>query len=93
MLNNIKLFETCLKNKESYVDKYYVKNSKPTITNDTKKLNKLMKANTEILDNISAYKIATKSKNIKMQNTILQNILSLLKQIQVTSSTLSGIKP
>lgn len=86
MLNNIKLFETCLKNKESYVDKYYVKNSKPTITNDTKKLNKLMKANTEILDNISAYKIATKSKNIKMQKTILQNILSLLKTTGINNT-------
>lgn len=86
MINNIKLFETCIKNKEPYVDKYYVKDNKPVITDDNKKINKLMKANTEILDNISAYKIANKSKNVKMQETILQNIVSLLKTTGINNA-------
>jgi len=51
MINNIKLFEISIKNKEPYVDKYYVKSNKPIITDDSKKLNKLMKANADILDN------------------------------------------
>jgi hypothetical protein len=34
MLNNIKLFELSLENKEPYVDKWYVKNNKPIIMDD-----------------------------------------------------------
>jgi len=78
MIDNIKLFEASLNNKEPYVDKYYVKNDKLIITDDTKKLNKLMKANAEIMDNISAYKIATESNNVEMQETILKNIILAL---------------
>ncbi len=78
MINNIKLFEISIKNKEPYVDKYYVKSNKPIITDDSKKLNKLMKANADILDNISAYKIAVDSNNVEMQNTTLKNIISAL---------------
>lgn len=78
MIDNIKLFKLSIKNKEPYVDKYYVKNGSPIITDNSKKLNKLMKANAEILDNISAYKIAAESNNIEMQNTTLKNIISAL---------------
>lgn len=78
MIDNIKLFDISINNKEPYVDKYYVKNTKLIITDDNKKLNKLMKANSEILDNISAYKIAVESNNIEMQNTTLRNIISAL---------------
>lgn len=78
MIDNIKLFELSLKNKEPYVDEYYVKNNKLIITADSKKLNKLMKANAEILDNISAYKIAVESENIEMQETTLKNIITAL---------------
>lgn len=78
MIDNIKLFEISIKNKEPYVDKYYVKSNKPIITDDSKKLNKLMKANADILDNISAYKIAVDSSNVEMQNTTLKNIISAL---------------
>ena len=78
MIDNIKLFELSIENKELYIDKYYVKDSKPIITEDLKKPNKLMSANFEILDNISAYKIAVESKNEEMQKTTLKNIISSL---------------
>ena len=51
MIDNIKLFEISIKNKEPYVDKHYVKNNKLIITDDSKKLNKLMKANANVLPN------------------------------------------
>ena len=42
MIDNIKLFEISINNKEPYIDKYYVKNNKLIITDDSKKINKLM---------------------------------------------------
>jgi len=79
MFTNIELFNDSLKNKEDYIDKHYIKHSKMIITEDSHKINDLMLANSEILDNITAYKIATDSKNIEMQATILNNILTRLK--------------
>jgi hypothetical protein len=78
MIDNLKLFELSINNKEPYIDKYYAKNNTPIITADSKKFNDLMRANIEILENISAYKIASESKNKAMQNTILKNIVSRL---------------
>ncbi len=60
MINNIELFELSINNPEPYIDKYYVKNSRTIISDDKTKLNKLMLAREEILDNIAAYKIAVK---------------------------------
>ncbi|MEA1986022.1 MAG: hypothetical protein U9N76_00860 [Candidatus Marinimicrobia bacterium] len=45
-----------------------------------------MKANISILENVSAYKIAIESKNIKMQNTIIDNIISQLKTAGINNS-------
>jgi hypothetical protein len=78
MLNNIKLLEFCFKNKESYIDEYYVKSSEPIISNSIKKMNALMRANTNILDNISAYKIAAEAKNSALQKTAFKNIIKAL---------------
>lgn len=78
MIDNIKLFEISIKNKEPYVDQYFLKSNKPIITDDCKETNKLMKANADIIENISAYKIAVEASNVKMQNTILKNIISAL---------------
>jgi len=78
MIDNIKLFEISIENEENYVDKYYAKNNKPIITDNSKKINNLMKANIDILDNISAYKIAIESNNIKMQEIALKNIILAL---------------
>lgn len=79
MIDNKKLFELSLKSKEPYIDKYYVKSDKPIISDDSKKVNKLMRANADILENISAYKIAVTSKNTKMQETALKNIILALR--------------
>lgn len=86
MANNINLFEISIKNKEPYIDKYYIKNNKPIITNSNRKTNKLMRANAEILDNISAYKLALKPKNIAMQKTALKNIASALSATGINFS-------
>ncbi|MBP7806814.1 hypothetical protein KA057_03965 [Candidatus Gracilibacteria bacterium] len=79
MINNIELFELSINNPEPYIDKYYVKNSRTIISDDKTKLNKLMLAREEILDNIAAYKIAVKGKNKAMRTTTLKNIISALE--------------
>jgi len=86
MIDNIEIFEFSIENKEPYIDKYYVKNNKPIITDKGNKLNKLMEANTKISDNISAYEIAIKAKNIEMQNTILKNIIFALETTGINFS-------
>lgn len=83
MKDNIQLFEISLNNKEPYLDKYYVKNNKPIITDNSTTLNSLMRANANIIENISAYKIALESGNYLMQNTTLQNILKYLEEKNV----------
>ncbi len=79
MIDNIIALEESFKNKENYIDKYYIKDSNLIIEKNIEIKNALMLANSEILENISAYKIATLAKNIKMQKSILLNILNLLK--------------
>lgn len=78
MIDNIKVFEISIEKREPYIDRNYVKKSEAIITNDRRKLNQLMEANIEIIESISAYKIALESKNIKMQNTILKKIVDAL---------------
>jgi uncharacterized membrane protein len=74
-MNNLQLFYFSNKNKEPYIDEYYISNNNTIITNDNINVNKLMKTNVYILDNISAYKIALESNNLIMQETIINNII------------------
>ena len=78
-MNNIELLEFCFQYGENYVDDYYSKNDRPIIVDGSQDLNSLMRANKNILDNITAYGIASDSKNVEMQNSILNNILENLK--------------
>ncbi len=79
MINNLEIFEESLQSSESYIDKYYQKKEKLIISKDKSNLNDLMKANNTLLENISAYKIALQSKNLKMQETIINNIIDVLE--------------
>ncbi len=78
MIDNIKLFEFSSKNKEPYIDKYYVKDNEPIITRDPGYSNDLMSANLKVIENITAYKIATEAQNSEMQEVILRNIIDAL---------------
>lgn len=86
MIENIELFKISSNAKEPYVDDYYIKKNKAIITYDNEKINEIMKANLDLLDNISAYKVASDSKNIEMQNIIIKNIISLLETTGINFS-------
>lgn len=85
-IDNLKLFDISLKNKESYLDEYYIKDTDLVITSDKQKFNALMESNSKILDNISAYKIAVEAKNISMQKEIIENINKILKTSGINNS-------
>jgi hypothetical protein len=78
MLDNLELFEFCLDNKESYVDKYYSKVNKPIILKDRNELNDLMKANREITENISSFKVAKETGDREGVERSLKNIIKAL---------------
>ena len=86
MIDNIEIFKISMKNKEPYLDEYYIKKNELIITDNNKKQNNLMKANLKILDNITAYEIAVESKNSEMQNTILKNMISILETTSINFS-------
>lgn len=78
-MDNIKLLEFSFKNKEDYIDIFYNKDNKLIISENPKKINELMKANMDLIDNIISYKIAYESDNFEMQDTILENIIESLQ--------------
>lgn len=86
MIDNKDLFNACCKNQESYLDPYYTKDTKAIISESRTQPNPLMNANSEILENISAYKIALQAQNIEMQNTILNTIIRILENPQINVS-------
>lgn len=79
MIDNIEILEFCFINKEPYIDEFYIKDNNIIISNNPITVNKLMQANIDLLDNISAYKIALESNNEEMQLGVLKNILNILK--------------
>jgi SOS-response transcriptional repressor LexA len=79
MKNNSDLFEISLKNPEPLIDDFYVKKGGLIISNSPKSANKLMNDNRELLDNITAFKVAEDSKNKEMISKIILNIQNLMK--------------
>jgi hypothetical protein len=78
MIDNVKLFEKCLENKEPYIDEYYIKASNEIISADPKIPNNLMLANIQLIENISAYKVAIDSNNKAMQEFAIEKIITAL---------------
>lgn len=79
MKSNIELFKYSLKNPEPLIDDYYIKDRSLTISSSSDRPNKLMSLNRELLDNITAYRIAASQGNNEMQLDILKTVQSLLR--------------
>jgi len=90
MKNNLDLFEYSLKKPEPLIDEAYVKSEDLVISANGKKPNNLMKSNLELLENISAYKISQKSKNVKMLKQIIDNIRLCLNTPNINYSEFSS---
>lgn len=79
MKSNIEFFDFSLQKPEPLLDDYYIKGNGLIISGGPDKPNELMKFNGELLDNITAYRIATEQDNERMRDTILRTIRSLMK--------------
>jgi len=79
MTSNTKLFDYSLQNPEPLIDNVYIKINELIISSSRAKPNQLMKINQELLDNITAYRIAANQGNKKMQLNILKTIHSLMQ--------------
>jgi hypothetical protein len=79
MKNNTELFDYSLQNPEPLVDDYYVKGNDLIISSSPDKPNELMKINRELLDNITAFRIAINQGNDEMRATTLKTVQSLMR--------------
>ncbi len=79
MRDNIELFDHSLANPEALLDEFYVQERGLIITNPTEDPNKLMQDNREMLENISAYRIAVSQNNHEMKLSILKTIQKLMQ--------------
>jgi len=90
MINNLSLFEYSLEKLEPLIDEAYVKSKDIIIAANGKKANKLMISNMELLNNISAYKVAKKSNNSEMLSKIIDNIRVCLNTTGINHSEFSS---
>jgi hypothetical protein len=78
MKNNIEMLEFSLKNPEPLIDDFYIKSSGLIISAYPDKPNKLMEVNRELLENITAFKVAENSKNEEMLEQTILKIKNLM---------------
>lgn len=79
MKNNTELFDFSLQNPESLVDDFYIKDRGLIISGAPDSPNQLMRINRELLDNITAYRVATSQGNEEMRTGILQTVQTLMQ--------------
>lgn len=79
MRDNRELFDYSLEHPEALLDEFYIQERGLIITHPTEDPNKLMRDNREVLENISAYRIAVNQHNHEMKVAILETIQQLMK--------------
>lgn len=79
MKSNTELFNYSLQNPEPLVDDFYIKDSSLIISKSSDEPNQLMKINRDLLDNITAYRIAKSQGNDEMRLNILKTIQTLMR--------------
>lgn len=85
-INNLKLFKFSLNNLERIIDKFYLKNGDLIISKNTKNSTDLMLQNVDLLENISAYSFAIKTKSPATAKTALKRILKIIKSKNINYS-------
>jgi hypothetical protein len=86
MKSNEDPFNYSLKNPEPLVDDFYIKDGGLIISSSPDKPNQLMKINRELLDNITAYRIAMEQNNDEMRKGIIKTIQTLLQNTELNFS-------
>jgi hypothetical protein len=84
-MKNIDLFFECLKYPEMYIEKAYQKELL-IITKDKREINTLIEANNEIIEKITAYKVAFEYKNNTLCDDIIERIIFLLNTNEINNT-------
>ena len=77
-MNNTQLFKISLENPEPLIDDFYIKNNDLLIAKDPSNPTALMQKNLELLESISAYSFAIKSKSRTFANTAIEKIAEII---------------
>lgn len=93
LVDNIKLFEFSLDNPEPIIDKFYLKNGNLIISENPQKTTDLMKKNFDLLESISAYNFAKKSKNQMTAKRAIEKILEIVKSKNINYSEFVSFWP
>ncbi len=78
-LNNLKLLKFSLSNPEPIIDDFYIKNGSLIISRDIKRPTEIMDKNVELLESISVYSFARKSKDKNLSKKLIKKILKIVK--------------
>ncbi len=85
-INNLKLFEYSLNNPEPIIDESYLKNGNLIISKNPKKPTDLMNKNIDLLESISAYSFAKKTKSLTTARKALKKISKIIKTKDINYS-------
>jgi len=92
-INNVKLFELSLKNPEPIIDEFYLKTGNLIIAKNPKDPSNLMRQNADLLESISAYSFAKKTKDKKVIKKALEKILQIIKSKNINYSEFVSFWP
>jgi len=85
-INNLKLFEYSLNNPEPIIDEFYLKNGDLIISENSKKPTDLMLKNIDLIESISAYSFAKKTKSSATARKALKKISKIIKNKNINYS-------
>ncbi len=85
-INNLKLLEFSLENLEPIIDDFYLKSGDLIISKDPQKPTVLMQQNVNLLESISAYSFAKKTKSSVTVRMALKKILKIIKSKNINYS-------
>mgnify|MGYP003394146616 CR=1 FL=1 len=92
-IDNIELLSFSLNNPEPILDDYYIKKGNLVISDDPKKSTDLMLKNLDLIECISAYSFAKKSKNKSSINDALSSALNIVMSKNINFSEFVSFWP
>ena len=85
-INNVKLFELSLSNPEPIIDEFYLQDTTLLISENPNVPTALMQQNLDLVESLSAYSFALKSKNRATKKQVIEKISLILKNENINYS-------
>ncbi len=92
-IDNLKLFDYCLKNPEPIIDDFYVKMGNLLISKDPTQPTELMRKNSDLIEGISAYNFSKKQKSKVGVRKAIEKILEIVKSKNINYSEFVSFWP